>query len=239
MLPLYSLSIDSDGIPVLQTDVHSSFRTSDGKSIQDIQKLPYAVNSAGRYSRIQTITDTHKNKYIVKHLKYHYNVDRALNEVQNLMVFLGNPYVVQVLGAEIYSTTAFIIFAYIPGKTFANWIRSSPPPSHDERTQRYREIETAIQSIHDIGYAHLDIQPANIWIPDDLHTPAFLLDLGSAHPIGSERKEITGTPGYYPAFENLTLANTRINKYGLEKVLQLDPAATKRSRRRTRRRRRI
>lgn len=236
---LDSLSVDSKGNPSFQKETHSSFRTSDGKSIRDILKMPYAANASGRFSRVQTITDTNGHKYTVKHLTKHYSPELAFDEIKHLALFLGNPFVAQILGAEIYSTYAVIVFEHIPGKTLFDWINSSPTPSEEEREHRFNEIKIAIESIHKLGYTHLDIQPSNIWIPNDPRKRAFLLDLGSMHEIGRKRKSITGTPGYYPVFGNLHIAAPNINMYAFDKLKQLQPTKkTRRGRRRNGRTRR-
>lgn len=225
--PLYSLSINAGGKPVITPGVYSTFVTTDGESMQQIRKRAYARNTGGRYSRVQTITARDGTKYTIKHLIHHYSQALALDEVTHLSLFVGDLHIAQILGAEIYDDNALIVFEHVPGKTFFNWINSTPPPSAGERSIREAEIKTAIEAMHARGYAHLDISPNNIWIPERADRLAYLLDLGSSTPLGQKRNIISGTPGYYPKFENLTIATKALNNYGYTKLLELKPVAAK------------
>ncbi len=220
-IPIHSLSINERGEPVIAPGVYSTFTTTDGETIQKIRKRAYARNTGGRYSRVQTITASNGTKYIIKHLIHFYSPDLALDEVRILSLFIGNHRIAQILGAEIYDDSAFIVFEHVPGKTFFEWIKSNPPA--EDRSTREAEIKAAIQAIHARGYAHLDISPNNVWIPDEKSRPAYLLDLGSATPIGQKRNTISGTPGYYPRLENLSIARESLNNYGYAKLLELKP----------------
>lgn len=210
----------------------STFRTLLGRAISELGILPFALSSGtGRYSRVQIITEEkeHDGKriqksYIVKHLRsqrgINYVVENVIDEIKNLQQFLGNPYVVQLLGANVYKADAFLVFPYIPGKTLWDWLKSDPKPPLELRKQRYTELWEGLKSIHAKGFAHLDIQPNNIWIPEDPATPAFYLDLGAMYRFGEERTlRISTTKGYYPAFENITIARPYLNYYAFEKVL--------------------
>ena len=222
---LYSMS-SMHGVPNIIPGVHSTFRTSDGQSIPDIKTFTTTLAEAGgRFSNVTTIADRNKHPYVVKHLKYHYSPDRALREVQNLIKCLGNPQVVQILGAEIYSTEAFIVCKYVPGKTLLDYINQKPPPHREEVIRRYAETANAIYNLHEQGLVHLDINPKNVWVPDDPHSPTILLDLGSMHGTGEERNFISGTPGYYPRFANLGKADPKLNLYGMGSILMKHPPA--------------
>lgn len=215
--PLYSMSFIA-GVPTITENEYSTFHTSDGKSISDIRRAAYAPGAKGRFSRVQRVND-----YIIKHLIHHYSPDLALHEVRNLIKCIGNPQVVQILGAEIYSSEAFIIYQYIPGQTLHDYIHKTPPPTHSELMRRYAEASNAIQNLHEQGLVHLDINPKNIWVPEDSKKPVILLDLGSMHAIGEERTVITGTPGYYPVFGNLSKADPKLNLYAMSAILTKYP----------------
>lgn len=222
---LYSMSFVK-GVPTIVPGIHSTFRTSDRQSIQNIRGFAYTKEARGKFSRVQTIEDTNKQRYVIKHMKGpHYSPDLALHEVQNLIKCIGNPQVVQILGADIYSSEAFIVFNHVPGKTLHDYINQKPPPHREEVIRRYSETTNAILNLHEIGLAHLDINPNNIWVPDDPRTPAILLDLGSMDVIGEERTVMTGTPGYYPVFGNLAKADPKLNLYGMGAVVLKHPPA--------------
>jgi serine/threonine protein kinase len=217
---LYSLSRTPEGF-VIEEARPSAFRTSDGKSIQDIRAMPYKRNAGGRFSRVQTIEDDNKQKYVIKHLIRSYSPDLALDEITTLSAFIGKDYVAQILGAELYSTQGIIVFEYVPGTTYVNWLSTNPSP--EERKQRDAEIKYAIDKMHDTKYAHLDISPANVWIPTSIERRAFLLDLGSATPLGDKRKIITITEGYHDPYSNSSISSKNLNLFSYGKLLELSP----------------
>lgn len=198
------------------------FHTKSGKSISDIKSLPYESSiGTGRYSRVQLI----EGSYIVKNIRERvgapYIIENVLDEINNLIRFKGNPYVVQLLGAEVYNTNAILVFPYVPGKTLFHWLKTEP--SEHDKLLRLKELIDGLESLHEKEYVHLDIQPMNIWIPDDPKTPAFYLDLGSMYKMGSTRnvRRFTKTPGYHPLNTNLNKATADLNIYALDKIRTL------------------
>jgi serine/threonine protein kinase len=133
---------------------------------------------------------------------------------------------VKILGANIYSSYAQIVYSYVPGQTLREWVEEGQ--TKEERARVLSEITRAIVSIHSKGYAHLDINPNNIWVPSDPTQPAFLLDLGSMHSIGAERRQVTMTRRFSPGpfnnnYRHITSKRARkqLNYFSLREITKL------------------
>jgi serine/threonine protein kinase len=225
---IYVLNIDNGRVRLSEDpDVHSTFKTKYGKSIYDIAIELYHRQSTtkGGFSNVFVYEDG--EKYIIKRLEMrqygnpHKYREDAYNELRNLAQFYGKPYVNQILGAEIYSNFGILVMEYVQGKTLYDWLQQTPLPDISLREQRLEEIIDAVQKIHKQGFAHLDINPRNIWIPDAKSRKAYLLDLGSMAPLGQERLSPTRTEGYSPGpFSPIPIhiSSTNINMYSLDEV---------------------
>ena len=76
------------------------------------------------------------------------------------------------------NNTAYFIMPYIPGKTLEEYIQESNGLSQKNLMDIMVPILDGLQVVHEKGFLHLDIKPANIYIPDK--DPPLLLDFGSA-----------------------------------------------------------
>jgi hypothetical protein len=175
----------------------------------------------GRFSDVYKVKSTPSNvTYIIKHIKpEQYFPDATLREFNNLIQFKGNNQVIQLIAANIYDHEAYFVHEYIPGKTLHDWLETGP--TNDERINIIGQLKSAVTSIHDAKYVHLDLHPKNIWIPEDSSKPLFLLDLGSMYRIGETRNSVTRTEGYSPgAFSpiNITKATVAINDFAMNKL---------------------
>jgi serine/threonine protein kinase len=124
-------------------------------------------------------------EFVLKH-QTDYDVSRThpasiMKECEILARFIGNPYVVQLLAAEITETDAYILSPYIPGMTLEDWWATNP--SKEGRRHVYNAFLTGLQSIHGTGIVHRDIHPRNLYVPDNRAIPPFFLDFGRSMPI--------------------------------------------------------
>ena len=145
-------------------------------------------------------------EYILK--AYTKGINRAdiENEINALMALDGSPYIVRLLAADVYSTSAFLLFPYVKGQTLDKWLATVL--SHEERSRVFHELMLGYNYIHSKGFVHRDIKPENIWVPSDQEVPPFYLDFGLAIPIGTRTsddrgaikasKENTGQTGEIP-----------------------------------------
>lgn len=145
--------------------------------------------------------------YILKAYTKGINRDDIKNEIDTLMALDGSPYVVKLLAAEVFSTSAFLLFPYVEGRTLDKWLATVPSPEEERRV--FHELRQGYKYIHSKGYIHRDIKPENVWVPSDPRVPPFYLDFGLAVSItekksGEERgaikayKENTGQTGEIP-----------------------------------------
>jgi serine/threonine protein kinase len=78
-------------------------------------------------------------------------------------------------------------------------------------------LESAINHIHSLGWAHNDLNPGNVMI-NDLGMP-ILIDFGSSHPIGNKLSTSRGTEGWIDEeIKNYTLSEKRHDIYALCKI---------------------
>jgi serine/threonine protein kinase len=224
---LYKSVHNMDSVLHEHYTIRSAFRTSDNKEMDDPELLSNATKiEHGIFSKLYHVTDSSNNSYVIKHiLPIKYNIYSAIREVDNLVVFHDNPHIVKIIGANIYNDEAYIVYKYIDGETLYDWLRSFPTPTSDARKHIIDQLDIAVNSIHEHGYAHLDLHPRNIWISKDDHL--IILDLGSMYTIGSIRNVVTTagkySPGIFSAeYNNITQkkATVRLNEYAMRVIRQ-------------------
>lgn len=218
-------SYDSETDTISYDDEPSSFRIGlNGTPLEmnDKQLLTRENRiGGGRFSDVYKVKSTPSNvTYIIKHIKpEQYSESDILREFNNLIQFKDNNQVIQLIAANIYDHEAYFVHEYVPGETLYAWLRTIP--TNEERERIFKELKSAVTSIHNANYVHLDLHPKNIWIPEDSSKPLFLLDLGSMYRIGETRNSVTRTEGYSPgAFSSINIkkATPNINEYAMNKL---------------------
>lgn len=159
------------------------------------------------------------HKFVLKEI-FGTDVEKNIREIQHLALFVNNPYVVQLLAAEVYAEITYILYPYIPGHTLTDFLKTHPAPNLIKEV--YNHLITGLISIHDLGYVHRDIKPDNVWIPTDSHVLPFYLDLGSMVRTGSEN-DFAGTRRYSPYSKWNTIPKEPqkewLNYYALGKLM--------------------
>lgn len=122
--------------------------------------------------------------------------DRFLQEYE-LIADLDHPNIVQIHDLGVGDDHAHIVMEYLDGGDLKRRIdRGIPEPV---AVEYFRQIASAIASIHDVGILHRDLKPANIMLRRD--DSVALIDFGLAKRLRLEMAitdsgEIFGTPYY-------------------------------------------
>jgi serine/threonine protein kinase len=124
--------------------------------------------------------------YILKRIVRNFKPELVNREIKALKAVATSPYVVQLLAAVVYNDRAFLLYPFVAGCTYSNWIRAAPKPDEIERITN--QLIAGLASMHAKGWAHNDIKADNVWIPSDPKVYATYLDLGSATQISSVKE---------------------------------------------------
>ena len=161
--------------------------------------------------------------------------DRLLVEAQMLELIRLHPHpnIVQYKGCvvreglivglalERHDQTLMSVVTGADGRVSRSPDRASPdraPPDSAKIEQWLHDIESAVDHLHRLGFAHNDINPRNIM--QDGSGSMVLIDLGSCTRLG-ERLVEGGTPGYNEGFTRVSSKETdAIGQQQVEKWLR-------------------
>lgn len=118
---------------------------------------------------------------------------------------LNNPHIVHVHDLFEENGTAYYVMDYIEGENLSERLkRTNTAMSETEVTQILPQVLDALETIHNAGFTHLDLKPANIMIDRD--GTVKLIDFGASkqqrpdgHGATSNTTSIAYTPGYAPS----------------------------------------
>ena len=176
--------------------------------------------------------------YAVKVLRWPWDTDPRGQILLRREAFVGrrvtSPHVVPVLTAAIDEGPYYTVMPRLDGRTAAEVLCATGPLDLPIALWIARQMADGLAAIHDAGWIHGDIKPANVLVHPSGH--ATLIDLGFARPIGSfadsPESELLGTPDYL-APEQLVAscrADQRSDLYSLGvalfKLLTGQPAST-------------
>src|SRR3984957_16955179 len=121
---------------------------------------------------------------------------RLAREVET-MRRVTSRYVAQVLDADVYGPSPYIVTRHVPGPSFDAAVRQSGPLRGRALLQLAGGLAEALAAIHATGVVHRDLKPGNVLL-DDGHP--VVIDFGIAHLPDTTRLTKTGlvmgTPGY-------------------------------------------
>ncbi len=123
--------------------------------------------------------------------------NRVLLEEARLVSQLRHPNIVPIYEAGEESGDLYLVFEYVPGKSLAEFLRSSGALSPVKAVTLLRAILDAVAHAHAQGIIHRDLKPSNILL-DDNGTPR-VMDFGIAARVGDQDaslREYSGTPAY-------------------------------------------
>lgn len=122
--------------------------------------------------------------------------DRLRREVHMLQKVRGQ-YVAEVLDAESDEDEAFIVTELIDGPTLEQDVVDSGVYTEGDLTDLARQLERAVESIHEVGVLHRDLKPTNVMMSEN---GPVLIDFGIAQLDKDSRFTQAGslshTPGY-------------------------------------------
>ena len=149
-----------------------------------------------------------------------------LREEADLMTRLGpNVHLPEMWDIVEHEHDLFLAMEYISGPTLAARVhegdKGGRPLPVEEVVHLGRELSEGLQRIHDAGYVHRDLSPANAILRKDGHVA--LVDFELARPIGDRNDEFgAGTPGFMsPEQEAALPATIADDVYGLGALLYL------------------
>ncbi|MGC4002615.1 MAG: protein kinase [Pirellulales bacterium] len=139
-------------------------------------------------------------RYVVKILREEFRHDAFVRGRFALEARLGrklsHPHLVPVLDADPGAETPYMVMPRLNGTTVAERIRAARRTPLAQIWGVARQAAAALAELHELGYLHGDVKPANIVVADDGH--ATLIDLGSAMPLDAKttaRRRFAGNAG--------------------------------------------
>jgi serine/threonine protein kinase len=121
---------------------------------------------------------------------------RLAREVET-MRRVRSRYVAQVLDADVYGPSPYIVTRYVPGPSLEAAVRQSGPLRGRALLQLAGGLAEALAAIHATGVVHRDLKPGNVLLDDG---QPVVIDFGIAHLPDTTRLTKTGlvmgTPGY-------------------------------------------
>ncbi len=132
------------------------------------------------------------------HLDFQSGLSKFVEEAQNIARF-DNPHIVKIQDYFRANGTAYFVMPYIPGKTLSELLvqRRGQLPEED-LLRLFSCVLEGLEVLHAQKVLHLDIKPANIFIPDKKEP--FLLDFGAARQAlqPTNKASVFLTSGYAP-----------------------------------------
>ena len=129
--------------------------------------------------------------------QYKWGLDRFRSEAQTLARF-DHPNIIRIFTVFEANHTAYLIMRYEKGEALNDILERYKRLPEDELLNIVLPILDGLGKVHETGFVHRDIQPANIYIRED-KSPV-LIDFGAARESLGRPRTITilVAPGYAP-----------------------------------------
>lgn len=131
---------------------------------------------------------------------FQWGLDRFLTEAR-ILAQLSHPHIVRVLYFTSLNNTGYMVMQYEEGEPLDKWVKRYPDsqlPQADVLAL-LDPITQALEVVHELGIAHRDVKPANIYIRSS--GQPVLLDFGAARNTVSGRSQTVAaivSSGYSP-----------------------------------------
>ncbi|GAB1822007.1 serine/threonine-protein kinase [Herbidospora sp. RD11066] len=171
---------------------------------QDDRLGPYRLLrrlGEGGMGVVHLALDPHGRQVAVKVLRPEVAGDdtarRRLSREVETMRRVRNPYIAEVLDADVTGHRPYIVTRYVPGKPLDDLIKHDGPLSVEGILKVAYGVADALAAVHAAGVIHRDLKPGNVLMLDG---EPVLIDFGIAQAVDSTRLTQTGmfigTPGY-------------------------------------------
>jgi serine/threonine-protein kinase len=140
--------------------------------------------------------------YVVKRARQE-GVDEALSRAMltreaQVAATIAHPNLISVLDNGLNENPPFLVLPYLPGETLQERQQSAAQTSVPQALWYARQLAAALESLHQAGWLHGDLKPANVIISAQGH--ATLIDLGLARQLDSAECRcdlwLAGDPAY-------------------------------------------
>ncbi|WP_082801757.1 serine/threonine protein kinase [Herbidospora cretacea] len=171
---------------------------------QDDRLGPYRLLrrlGEGGMGVVHLALDPHGRQVAVKVLRPEVAGDdtarRRLSREVETMRRVRNPYIAEVLDADVTGHRPYIVTRYVPGKPLDDLIKHDGPLTVEGILKVAYGVADALAAVHAAGVIHRDLKPGNVLMLDG---EPVLIDFGIAQAVDSTRLTQTGmfigTPGY-------------------------------------------
>jgi len=111
---------------------------------------------------------------------------------------VAHPHLIAVLAAQVYEPPYFVVMPRLAGQTLAARLRREPMLPLGAALWIARQTAEGLAALHQRGYLHGDVKPANVWLAPTGHVT--LLDLSFARPMDAPgsmvNRPVLGTVNY-------------------------------------------
>ena len=147
--------------------------------------------------------------------------DRLREEARLIRSLGPDPHFPQIWDLVEHENDLFLVMEYIAGTTWARWAHGEERPEPAAIEEAAADLRAAIGKIHEGGYVHRDLSPANVILRDG--GGVALVDFELALPVGARNDSFgAGTPGYMsPAQMNGDPASFADDEFGIEALIYL------------------
>ncbi len=139
--------------------------------------------------------------YVVKVLKSHCQDDPVAIQLLQREAFIAgqvrHPHLTSILSAHTDSVPRFVVMPYVDGISLADALQGAGRFVVPQALWIARQTAEALQALHEAGWLHGDVKPANVIVSANGH--ATLADLGLARRLDTARSSaeaLTGSMSY-------------------------------------------
>jgi len=164
--------------------------------------LPVELATRDAFGNVQPVSPE-------QHDKYHWGLDRFLDEARTIGQF-KHPNIVRVRNVFEENNTAYMVMDYELGESLQDILSRRKTLSEEDLETVICPIIDGVRHVHAAGFIHRDVKPANIFIRVD--GDPVLLDFGSARQsLDGENQSLTSifSRGYAPIEQYNTTEDTQ------------------------------